>query len=85
MYHLFLESFDPQKMYLPPLHIKLGLMNIFIKGMDKTGSGFAYVRNKFPKISNVKIKEGIFVEPQIRQLFPDDKFDEELNGIEEAA
>lgn len=50
----------PQKM--PPLHIKLRLMKNFVKGMDKTGNGFAYVRNKFPKISDAKLKEGIFKE-----------------------
>jgi len=27
----------PEKIYLPPLHIKLGLMKNFVKGMDKTG------------------------------------------------
>ena len=41
----------PEKMYLPPLHIKLGLMENFVKGMQKTGRGFQYVKNeeKFPK------------------------------------
>jgi hypothetical protein len=32
----------PEKMYLPPLHIMLGLMKNFVKGMDKTGRGFQY-------------------------------------------
>jgi len=32
-----------------------------VKGMDKTGSGlFEYLRNKFPDVSDAKIKEGIF-------------------------
>lgn len=26
---------DPKKVYLPPLHIKLGLIKNFIKGIDK--------------------------------------------------
>ena len=30
--------------------------------------------NKFPKISDAKIKEGIFVGPQIRELMLDKKF-----------
>jgi len=29
--------FLPEKIYLPPLHMKLGLMKTFVKGMDKTG------------------------------------------------
>jgi len=35
----------PEKLYLPPLHIKLGCMKNFVKGMDKTGHGLKYVRN----------------------------------------
>jgi hypothetical protein len=31
-----------------------------VKGMGKTGRGFEYVRNKFPNVSDTKIKEGIF-------------------------
>jgi len=48
-----------EKNYLPPLHIKLGYMKNFVKGMDKTGHGFKYVRNKFPNLSDAKIKEGM--------------------------
>jgi hypothetical protein len=29
----------PEKICLPPLHIKLGLMKIFVEGMDKTSLG----------------------------------------------
>ena len=36
--------------------------------MDRTGEGFAYLKNKFPRVSDAKIKEGIFVGPQIREL-----------------
>jgi hypothetical protein len=32
----------PEKIYLPPLHIKLGLMKNLLKGMDITGRGFEY-------------------------------------------
>jgi len=41
----------PGKIYLPPLNIKLGLMKNFVKGMNKTGCGFKYVRNKFPNVT----------------------------------
>ena len=41
----------PEKIYLPPLHVKLGLMKNFVKGVDKTGRGFQYVRNKFPNVT----------------------------------
>jgi len=74
-----------EKIYLPPLHIKLGLMKNFVKGMDKTGHGFEYVRNKFPNVSEVKIKEGIFTGLQIRELMQDKQFDEGLNETERNA
>ncbi|GBN74412.1 hypothetical protein AVEN_219035-1 [Araneus ventricosus] len=57
-----------EKILLPPLHIKLGLMKNFVKAMDCGGSGFQYIRLMFPKVSETKIKEGIFVGPQFRQL-----------------
>jgi len=56
----------PEKIYLPPLHIKPGLMKNFLKGMDKTSRGFEHVRSKFPNVNDAKIKEGIFIGPQIR-------------------
>jgi len=64
----------------PPLRIKLCLLKHFVKGMDKTGRRFEFVRNKFPNVSDAKIKEGIFIGPQIRELMTDNEFDEDLNG-----
>ena len=45
-----------EKIYLPPLHIKLGLTKNFVKGMDKTSRGFQYVRNTFPNVSDAKTR-----------------------------
>jgi hypothetical protein len=42
---------DPGKIYLPPLHIKLGLMKNFVKAVNTTGPGFQYLQTKFPHIS----------------------------------
>lgn len=70
---------------LPPLHIKLGLMKNFVKAMPKDGDGFLYLKEKFPKLSEAKIKEGIFVGPQIRQLMKDKTFEEKLNDQEKLA
>ena len=58
----------PEKIYLTLLHIKLSLMKNFVKGMDKTGRGSQYVRNKSPNVSDAKIKQGIFIGPQIGEL-----------------
>ena len=65
--------------------MKLVLMKNFAKGMDKTGRGFEYVRNKFPNVTDAKIKEGIFIGSQIRELMQDKQFDEDLNESERNA
>jgi len=64
------------------MHIKLGFMKNCVKGMDKIGHGFEYMRNKFPNVSDAKIKEGIFIGPQIRELMQDKQFDEDRNETE---
>jgi hypothetical protein len=56
------------KIYLPPLHIKLGLIKIYVKAMKKEGKEFDYLSKKFSRISDVKIEEGIFFGPQVKQL-----------------
>jgi len=35
---------DKSEFYLPPLHIKLGLITIFVKALDKESEGFVYSR-----------------------------------------
>ncbi|GBN04543.1 hypothetical protein AVEN_205689-1 [Araneus ventricosus] len=77
--------FASEKILLPPLHIKLGLMKNFVKAMDYGGSGFQYLRLKFPKVSETKIKEGIFVGPLFRQLMKDPVFESRLTKKEAAA
>lgn len=73
---------DRDRIYLPPFHIKLGLMKNFVKAMDKSGVGFNYLKVKFPRISDAKIKGGIFIGPQIREIMSDNHFDELLKGAE---
>lgn len=52
---------DSQRVLLPPLHIKLGLVKNFVKAMDKEGAAFVHLRGLFPHLSNAKILEGKFV------------------------
>ncbi|UYV81648.1 K02A2.6-like [Cordylochernes scorpioides] len=80
-----LPLIDSENIYLPPLHIKLGLMKNFVKAMDRNASGFAYLKQKISSISEAKIKEGIFVGPQIRELQQDGNFQNSLNEVEAAA
>ena len=56
-----------------------------VKGMDKTGHGFKYVWNKFPNVNDAKIKEDVFIGPQIRELMEDKQFNEDLNDTERNA
>ena len=60
-------------------------MKNFVKSIDKTGRGLEYLSNKFPNVSDAKIKEGIFIGPQIRELMQDKQFGEDLNGTERNA
>jgi hypothetical protein len=62
--------------------MKLGLMKNFVKAMDQTGSVFKYLVEKLPWLSEAKIKEGIFVGPQICNLFIHDMLNNLLQGVE---
>ena len=42
---------EETEIFLPPLHIKLGLIIQFIKEMSKDREGFKYSMNRFPHIS----------------------------------
>lgn len=53
--------------------------------MDQNSAGFIYLKEKFPRISDAKIKEGIFVGLQIRELMQDEKFEKHLNKVEKTA
>ncbi|KAI6647100.1 hypothetical protein LOD99_8937 [Oopsacas minuta] len=76
---------DSNDVLLPPLHIKLGLMKNFVKALPKDCGSFLYLVEKFPAISDAKIKGGIFVGPQIRELFKDDEFLKELSSLQRKA
>jgi len=70
---------------LPLLHIKLSLTKIFVQAVDKESEGFGCLMQKFPQISEAKLKKGVFVGPQIKQLFKDQNFSTNLNSAERRA
>ena len=43
--------------------------------MDRDGPAFRYLSEKVYTLSEAKIKEGIFIGPQIRELLKDIQFD----------
>ena len=73
------------RIILPPLHIKLGLMKQFVKALNKDGSSIKYIAHKFPGLTMEKLKAGIFDGPQIRQLINDPHFIASMNEIESSA
>jgi hypothetical protein len=71
---------DKSKIDLPPSSIELALIKIIYES-----EGFAHFRQKFSKISEAKVKGGIFFCPQITQLFEDRDFSKKLNSKERRA
>ena len=49
------------KMLLPSIHLKLALMKNFVKAMNQEEVAFTYLWEKFPRLSEAKLKEGIFI------------------------
>lgn len=74
---------DSRNVLLPPLHILLGLMKHFIETFGRRNSrGVQYIKEKFPKITYAKLKESIFVRPQIREVLKDVNFKSTLDELE---
>jgi len=73
------------RIILPPLHIKLGLMKLFVKALNKDGLCIEYIAHKLPGLIMEKLKAGIFDGPQIRQLINDPHFIASMNEIESCA
>ena len=53
--------------------------------MHKYGKGFEYLREKFPKLSDAKLTEVIFIGPQFREIISDDQFEHLLTETEKSA
>ena len=73
---------EREKIILPPLHIKLGLMKQFVKALNKDSASLKYLCDFFPGLSTEKLKAGIFIGPQIRQLIASSNFTQHLNDPE---
>jgi len=60
------SSVEPTKSFYHPF--TSGLMKNFVKAMDRTSPAFRYLHETFPRLSNAKSKERIFVDIQIHFL-----------------
>ena len=56
---------NPKNIFLPPLHIKLGLIKSFVKAMDHLGESFKHTCKFF---FSTKQKQGVFIGPKVRKL-----------------
>ena len=50
-------------------------MKQYVKTIPKDGDSFKYLFKKFPGLSEAKLKERIFVGPDIRKLMKDKEFE----------
>ena len=76
---------DMNKVLLPHLHIQLGLMKNFVKALQKNGAAFQHLSTVFPGLSAARLKQGIFVGPQMLEVLKDTDFEELLNLKEQRA
>jgi len=73
---------DKSEIYLPPLHNQHDLLRISVKATVKESEAFADLWQKFPKVSEVRIKEWIKFSPKITQILEDKNFSSKLNFTE---
>jgi hypothetical protein len=50
-------------------------MKNVVKAKNQNGSGLLYLKKRFPRNSQAKIKSGIVVGKQIREIMTDSEFD----------
>jgi hypothetical protein len=76
---------NPQKILLPPFHVKLGIMKQFVKALPKTGNFLKRLCKTFLHLSEAKLKHDIFVGPDIRKLMFDEDFLLTMTEVEREA
>jgi len=74
---------DAAKMLMPRLHSKLGLIKQFVKQLDTEGEAFKCIQELFPKLSEAKIKAGVFVGPEVQRLNNSIDFLEMVSEVEQ--
>jgi len=76
---------EPSKILLPSMHLKLVLMKNFVNAMNQEEAAFTYLWEKFPRLSEAKLKEGTFIGSQIRDIIKDEYFGRLPQGDEKEA
>ena len=70
-----------KKVLLPPIHTKLGLVKQFVKALNFE-EVFQEIHSMFPRLSDAKIKGGIFVGPQISTMLKFENLEAKRNETE---
>ena len=76
---------EPKKVLLPHFHIKLGLIKQFVKKLNQECDAFKHIQELLPKLSEAKIKNGVFVGPQVKRHIKSDSFFEKLSAVDRRA
>jgi len=76
---------ETEKILLPPLHIKLGLAKQFVKALGSQSEAFQHICLMFPKLSDAKLKAGIFTRPQIREMLNCTDLEQKMSSLEKNA
>jgi hypothetical protein len=78
---------EPCKMLYPTLHTirKSNLTKNFLQALHRYGPEFSFLCEKFQRFSIEKIKVGVFLDLQTRQLFTDPQFARTLSEDEKTA
>ena len=76
---------EPSKILLLSMHLKLGLIKNFVKAVNQEEAAFTYSWEKFPRLSEAILKEGVLFGPQIRDIIIDEFFEIFLQGDKKAA
>ncbi|GBN77032.1 hypothetical protein AVEN_23393-1 [Araneus ventricosus] len=60
-------------------------MKQIVKALPKEGGCFKYLCDQFPGLSEAKLKEGVFVGPDIRKIMKDENFETKMETNERKA
>ena len=66
---------------ITPTSYQIGLIKQLVKAID-FGEALQEIRLMFPKLSEAKIKGGIFVEPQIKAILKSEKLERAMTKVE---
>ena len=74
-----------EKILLPTLHIKLEPAKQFIKGLKSDSKALSHVQAIFPKLSEAKMKGGIFTGLRIWQMLSSKELEDKMIALERDA